>query len=204
MKKMIGIFAALMVALAMTGVAYACWKQTLYIKGTVETGEVCVGFVDIDCNDDGTDPGYTKDVGSCSCYLDEESWKCSTEEHGDAYETAVIEITNAYPSYSVTVTVTVANCGTIPVNAVDIGYEITGDLAPWVEITDYGTSLKPPYQIDPCNTATGWATIHIKQWVDFDEDGEEDPNEICPMNSSATIYAEILFCQWNETCGGLE
>jgi len=199
MKKTVGMFAALIIALAMTGVAFASWSQIITISGTVETGELVVGFVDIMDDDDGTDPGYTKDVGDTVVSL--ETVKGQHLED-DLYETAVITITDAYPSYSVTVTVYVANGGTIPVNAYGITDPvITGELAPWVEITGYDINLPWPGgypQIDPCDEVSAWVTIHILQWVDLNQDGLETPEEICPMNSTATITTTIEFVQWNE------
>ena len=194
MKKTVGMFVALILALGMTGVAFAHWSQTLYISGTVETGELVVGFINIDDNDDGVDPGYTKDVGDTVVEL--ETWK-GTHLENDLYETAVITITDAYPSYSVTVTVYVANGGTIPVNAYGITEPvITGDLAPWVEILAYDINLPWPHtypQIDPCDVVSAWVTIHIAQ------EAETSPEvwENCPENASATITASMEFVQWN-------
>jgi len=189
MKKIIGVFAALMVALAMTGVAFACWSQTIYIEGTVETGEVCVGFVGADCEDE---EYLGKDVGDVSCDL--EDWKCYTEEHGDAYETLVMTLSNVYPSYEAWCEITIANCGTIPVNLVDLVIRPVSDPngllkhVDW-EIVDWYWPNCP--QIDPCETVTAVIYIHIEQEVDMQE---------CPENATATFEGELVFCQWNEEC----
>lgn len=196
MKKIIGVFAALMVALAMTGVGFACWSQTIYIEGSVETGEVCVGFVDTDCYD-----VEDKEVGDVSCDL--EDWKCYTEEHGDAYETLEITLSNVYPSYLAYCDITIVNCGTIPVNLVDFDIDAVSDpdgLLDFVDwwIEDYSWPDCP--QIDPCDEVTVTIGIHIIQWVDFNEDEIEDPEEICPEGATATFEGYLEFCQWNETC----
>lgn len=185
MEKLMGAALAMMVALALSGVAYACWEQTIYVEGEIETGELCVGFTAISCNDEGIDPGHDKDVGYCECWLEEQ--KCEWP----ACEYAEIYIGNAYPCYSVTVTVEITNCGSIPVNLADCDFEIGGDLAPWVEV--YFDGDWPGYpQIDPEQTVQGYINIHIAQLDEYY--GE------CPMNATASITVYAHFCQWNEIC----
>lgn len=69
MKKIGILCLALVLALGSLGIGFAHWSDQLYIEGTVETGEVLVGFVDQltddngmvedankDADDDGSDP----------------------------------------------------------------------------------------------------------------------------------------------------
>jgi hypothetical protein len=44
-KKLTAIFATMLIALCLAGVSYAMWSKTLYIDGTVKTGEVDVEFL---------------------------------------------------------------------------------------------------------------------------------------------------------------
>ncbi|MEM4983308.1 MAG: hypothetical protein QXF66_00005, partial [Candidatus Hadarchaeales archaeon] len=82
MRTAMAMFGALIVALAMTGVAFAHWTDTLYINGTVNTGtfdaELSVG------------QGYDsepecKNVSSITGSLSEDK------------NTITVTITNAYP-----------------------------------------------------------------------------------------------------------
>ena len=43
------LFIILVIALALMGVGYALWSETLTISGTVNTGEVDVEFLNISC-----------------------------------------------------------------------------------------------------------------------------------------------------------
>jgi len=113
MKKAIGMFAALILALGMTGVAFAHWSQTIYIEGTVETGTVCVGWVYVDYEDY---EYLNKDVGEVDAWLDDpKGWHIEDEIFG----TLVVDLINVYPSYEAYIYVEIANGGTIPVNLVD-------------------------------------------------------------------------------------
>ena len=93
MKKAMGMFAALALAMAMTGVAYAHWSQIIYIEGTVETGEVCVGWSYCDNYDE---EYLGKDVGSVAVRLEDVK---GTHNGDNIYETLVIELNNVYPCY---------------------------------------------------------------------------------------------------------
>jgi hypothetical protein len=60
--KKIGIIClTLVLALGSLGIGYAHWSDTLYIEGTVETGQVLVGFVDQLTDDDGVVDNMDKD-----------------------------------------------------------------------------------------------------------------------------------------------
>lgn len=186
MKKAIGMFAALAVALAMTGIAYAHWSQTIYIDGSVSTGSVCVGWENVYCNDYGIDPGYDKDVASCDAYL--WGWK-GMHGDNDIYENLTINISNVYPCYSVTVTAVVANCGTIPLHIYDAGFTILSDpkgLEPFLEVTC--DCFPENLQLHPCESVEIECTLHVLQEV-----GENT----CPENATLTFAGYVTFGQWN-------
>jgi len=108
MKKAIGMFAALMVALAMTGVGFAWWTETLNIEGSVATGELNVDF-----NNPAT-----------SC---DEEMTCEVKVTDT---TITVDINNAYPCGSCVVTFDIQNTGTIPakVMAIDISNDAELDV----------------------------------------------------------------------------
>jgi len=93
----------LVVALSSLGLAHGLWAKTLTIDGTVNTGKFNADFIAASTDDppDTIDPGYDKDVASCT----------ATVVSTDLVE---VVITNAYPSYTCTFTTTIHNGGTVP------------------------------------------------------------------------------------------
>ena len=145
MKKIGILCLALVLALGSLGIGFATWSDQLYVEGTVETGEVLIGFVDQVTDDDGvpglkdpddfgpdpiaavppitcTDcPNIGKDVASTTCVLSDQKIHCdgvTPAEHDGKpqYGLMTITMTNVYPQYNPTVWFDIANCGTIPVN----------------------------------------------------------------------------------------
>jgi hypothetical protein len=165
---MTAIFAILMIALMIAGISYAMWDKTIYLYGTVETGEVNAEFSDIYCNDFGIDPGYDKDVASCDCYIDEFD-----------YQIAYVYIYNGYPCYSVTVDYEIDNTGTIPVKIQDI---ILTNLNPEVTVTVTGIYIGQ--QIDGGDSVWGDLEIHV----------EQSAAELATYYFSLEVY----MVQWNE------
>ena len=102
MKKIGLISLALVLALGSLGVGFALWSDTLYLEGTIDTGEVEVCIVSIASDDTGLDPGYDKDVA----WVETAIIDCHT---------ATITIHGAYPSYHTYVHFTSLVGGTIPV-----------------------------------------------------------------------------------------
>ena len=115
-KKLMTIPILLTFILLITGFAYACWSETLYINGTVETGTLCAKFTSpITCIDSGPDwtcgDGFTnpepmqrpdgKDIG-----------KCTITNIGDKQFDVILD--KVYPSYYTRVEFHIKNCGTIP------------------------------------------------------------------------------------------
>jgi hypothetical protein len=166
--KMTAIFAILMIALMVAGISYAMWDKTIYLYGTVNTGEVDAEFSRIYCDDDGIDPGYDKDVASCECYID-----------GTDHQIAYVEIDNGYPCYSVIVYFEIDNTGTVPVKIQNI--ILTN---PNTEVTVVITDISIGQQIDPGDSVRGDLEIHIKQSA--------------AENAQYTFSIEIFLVQWNE------
>jgi len=138
MKKKLGILAlALVLAVGAMGLGYAAWTDTLYIEGTVSTGEVCIEILcPFSMADPGTpSPPYTVEQGASAASLD---WNAVVEgpafyvdpEQTDknvGWTTTIcvevprprkaVELTfhNVYPSYFNHIAFGIHNCGTIPV-----------------------------------------------------------------------------------------
>jgi hypothetical protein len=130
MKTAMGMFAALMVALAMTGVAFAWWNKTLTIQGTISTGELDVEFTNIQSNDSGTSPDPIKvgegrrvtsgyHVATCEAEGSDVNELDLTPGDNDLIR---VTIRNAYPCYYPQVTFQVKNGGTIPAKVASISY----------------------------------------------------------------------------------
>jgi hypothetical protein len=183
------IVVILVIALAAIGVGYGLWSKVLFISGTVQTGNVNAVFVSASTNDDGAgdilnpydplDPGYTKDVGSCTVAIT-----------GEAHDQLTITILNGYPSYSCTVDFTVRNSGSIPVMVQ--AFNFTG-LPPVLDLTlpgDPQNWLSVGDQIDPDHEVAGALTVHVRQ------EAEETTDPQNPVVYS--FSAAITLVQWNE------
>jgi hypothetical protein len=169
----------IIMVLAIIAGAVAMWYDTLKINATIETGKVKVKFSDWGCSDNGPDPqaeGFynteEKDVATCGIDVEVE------DEEGNAVK-LLVTLGNAYPGYSVSVTLIIDNIGTIPVKL--LSYDIEG-----VDEDALSVSLSVPEdtQIDPGDSST--YTLHITVLQDAEE------------NSTYTFEVELVFAQWNE------
>lgn len=106
MKKAIGMFAALILALGMSGLAYAHWMETLTISGTVNTGTVDVEWSEVGSWDT-EEPG--KDVSWIECWIDLVDPNLLH-----------VEVHNAYPSIDYFNVVDIHCAGTIPVHLYEV------------------------------------------------------------------------------------
>lgn len=183
MKKIGLICLALVMALGALGVGYAMWDKTLFIEGTVNTGEVNAlwtsafnfdGPGEKDLNFDGS--RKDKDVGE-------------TIVTGVGTQTLVITILNGYPCYFNDIEYHFQNTGTVPVKIQSITLtplDFTlasamgaddGEL--WVVFYDGIGS-----QLEPGDTATGSFLLHVEQ---------------CAAElETYTFTVEVLLVQWNE------
>lgn len=150
MKKIGLICLAVVLAVGALGIGFAHWSQTLFIEGTVETGELIVGIRDNGVNDPGLDPGfdrvkseqvyYDKDVASITSTNVDEKCKHTNPAINNGVETQyyhkeVITITNAYPSYAPGWTTLFANAGTIPVKLESYNLDpVLADWPAWIEL----------------------------------------------------------------------
>lgn len=144
--KMAAVFAALMIALMAVGVSYAMWDKTLYINGTVNTGEVNAIFTTATCTEVPEAEG--KDVGSCTV-------------EGAGTQTLTVTILNGYPCYGCTVDFTVDNTGSIPVKVQSLTV-----VPPQPEISFTFAGIAVGDQIDGGASQAGSILIHVEQSAD--------------------------------------
>ena len=159
-KRIVAIPLMLIIALSIVGFAFATWWDYVQIEGTIHMGSLTIGFTELTCVEKYIDPTtglkangewLGKDVGKVDCELRDLIEDPHTLKVG--YETAYVEITNAYPSYQVHIIFAIKNLAKIPVHFVEIRAEDpTGELI--------------------------WDEAQSCFWKDFDGDGVKDPDEI--------------------------
>jgi hypothetical protein len=137
-KKLMVLPIIVMIALAGTGIAFAHWKDQLYIQGVV-AGGTCRVVIDTyeepDCNEKYWDP--VRQTLANGEYLGKDNAQCDVQVGGlvtdvhsgkSGYEWLNVVINGAYPSYRAHVTFLFHNIGTIPIwicNFVLMGYKTT-------------------------------------------------------------------------------
>lgn len=97
--KIGAIFLIAIMALAGTSAGYAMWKETLFIDGTVNTGNLDAAWSVEECGDSET-PVPEKDFSSISARI-------------EGY-TLIVTLTDAYPCIDYWVNVNIENTGTLP------------------------------------------------------------------------------------------
>ena len=169
----------IIMVLAIIAGAIAMWSDTLKINATIETGKVEVKFSDWYCSDEEADPqaeGFhneeEKDVASCDISVEE----------ADGYGMPIkllVTLDNAYPGYSVEVTLVIDNIGTIPVKLLTHTISDVDEdaLYVWLKIPE-------DTQIDPSGYST--YVLHITVLQTAEE------------NATYIFEVELVFAQWNE------
>jgi hypothetical protein len=132
MKKIGLLCLALVLALGALGIGYASWTDTIFIDGSVTTGEVCMEFTSCNMADEipPTNPGGDADVipalADYTCRngfagpapefwrLDKNvSW--GTQLISEDGKTLTVTLHNTYPCNFNSLSFYVENCGTIPI-----------------------------------------------------------------------------------------
>lgn len=176
MKKAMGMFAALVIALGMSGLAYASWSETLTISGTVNTGTVDVAWSEIGTSD--SEPP-DKDVSGIDCEIDAVNPNLLH-----------VTVTNAYPCIDYYNIVDIHCVGSIPVhiydiivnnphpNHVEVDISYYADPGCTIEIIDL------PIQLHTCDTIFALIHVHLTQDA--------------LQNHTYGFSAQIVAIQWNE------
>jgi len=189
MKKAIGMFAALMVALAMTGVAVAHWEKIVTINGTVTTGTL---ELEPSCDIWIVSP-TDKPVATVENYIEGNSvyygiynaFPCLTvagkfDLHGTGSVPAGLKEINIYLPYGV-----LAVPGPVTDN-----YEIYDNTLPPGEnlIANFKLTLEGDFnQIDYCQTDNAYWEIHFKEGL--------------PQDTTYNFSIELVYWNWNEVEG---
>jgi hypothetical protein len=169
--KLMTISVVLIVALGLTGIAYAHWFDQVHIEGKVHGGTVNIAFSTREppqCLEYYTDlDGVThngeflgKQVGDCEAWYDELVTDPHTDK--DGYKKLIVEIDNAYPSYEPHITHIIHNIGTIPFLVCE--YIITGQKLTKEDVFIYNL-IYVPTQGEYCG----------ELWEDVDGDDKVDP-----------------------------
>jgi predicted ribosomally synthesized peptide with SipW-like signal peptide len=114
------MFLVLVIALAVLGVGYALWSETLTISGTVQTGEVDVEFFTqsfeecVDVNGVLTCPEPPEKADAANC---EVAWSnTATDPNDNGANLLEVTVTGMYPSYHCKVSFDVKSTGNVPVH----------------------------------------------------------------------------------------
>ena len=142
MKKIGLLCLALVLALGALGVGYGLWDKTVYIEGTVYTGEVDAIMSVGDCWD--TEPPE-KDVSSIECYLDPVD-----------NQILIVTIYNAYPSIDYYCNFDITNAGTVPIIVEDYTVTSTLPAETTLEVPDFVST-----QIEPKESVYGQLHVHL-------------------------------------------
>lgn len=178
MKKAIGMFVALILALGMTGVAFAHWSETLKINGIVNTGELDAEWSVGESwdTDDPYDPEGNplapegKDVSSIKCWVDMD----------DPHKLWVV-VVNAYPSIDYYQKIDLHNSGTIPLHIKSISIDF---LPPEGEVNvNIDMPAWESTQLEPSEVVYGLIHVHVKQ----------EAAELATYEFEVTVEVE----QWN-------
>ena len=202
-KKIMAIFAILMMTLGIAGFAYAHWTETLVLNGTVKTGKFCLDWSfsavlppsnlkDLDGDNQIDDPvatlGYQfedQNGDGCNDYLN-------------------ISLFNAYPCLWVNGTIDIHNCGTIPAGIYALSYTITDPNGVQGGIELYSVDF---YLVDPQGVKHP-ITEDIEDWIKYENQIDPGWSLLCefkihftestPEDATANILATIEFWNWNE------
>jgi len=202
-KKIMATFAILMIALGIAGFAYAHWSETLWLSGTVRTGNVCMEW---SFNAE-LPPSNLKDLDGDGLVDDPVAtvnWIFADLDDDGCNEGLAIRVNNAYPCLNITGMIDVTNCGTIPVGIADYDYTITDPdgVAGGIELLSVDFYLKDPQGVKHP------ITEDIEDWILYENQIDSGWSLVCefkihfteatPENAEANIYATIEFWNWNE------
>jgi hypothetical protein len=183
----------LVIALALLGVGYSLWSETLTIQGSVQTGEVDVAFQDaavtecVEVNGVMTCPEPAEKAYAANCtLLAEESVDDSVGD--DGLDLLTVTVTGMYPSWHCKVNFKVANLGNVPVH-VKLPTLVEGQAyASWIKV-DYENCYTDGVQLHEGANLSSQCTIDL-----------HFTNEIAPAENAGPLAFkwEILAHQWNE------
>jgi len=194
MKKAMGMFAALILALGMSGIAYSHWEKIITISGTVNTGTL---HLIPTFHFDPLNQVEGKPIAVVNSSINLET------------NTITVTMDNVYPCLWVYGTFDLHNDGTIPagLHAINVTAENL-DVNYWQNTGGYegevkDNRLKPGEDV----IMTGEVTLRGEGKSDF---GQIDPGdnvyadfalhftENLPQNTTYTFKIELVYYNWNE------
>lgn len=204
----LGLLAVLLIVLlAGVGVAYGLWSETLTIDGTVNTGEVDVGFANVDkyegvaVNGELEVPEREEKANAANCSY-------QILNRGTDGEILQVTTIGAYPSWHCFVEFDIKSTGNVPVHIMKPGAETKWGPA-WddlkVECGEEDQTTSTPTlctNLTNCPTPSPepeyWQlhrndTLHCKLTIHFTN------NDAVAENSVYTFRYQIKAYQWNET-----
>jgi len=193
-KNGVGIFVAVMIMLAWTGVAFSRWGDALCISGTVGTNEVNAVFYFASSNDPlgQIDPGYDRDVA------------CTVVE-GIGTKALLVTITNAYPCYSSRVDYSIKNIGIVPIiiQGIDLDENLEAPGSQDIlEIDVIITDIQVGEQIDPGQEENGGLEIHINQYA-IESSTYEFTATILLSTPPPPNKPPMVKCKWEQDLTGV-
>lgn len=186
-------FLVLINLLGAVAVVDGLWSKTLFVSGTVQTGDLAGVWGDLSTSDEGTtaDP-CTEDVNP-ACTPDPVTrphiGTCAIDDAGIGTAVGTATITNVYPSYECTITGAIANIGSVPFNV--IGAHLIIDNGNEAGLEQLGAcELPDDVQIDPASMSYISCTVHVKDTA----------------QAGWTYYFALETCaaQWNEDPAGTQ
>lgn len=179
MKKAVIVAMAVLIALALVGIGYALWSETLWVDGSVQTGTLDVGITPDGTYD--TEPPE-KDVS----YM--------TIDSMTSHEGVYCQIFNAYPSIDYYAYFQLANLGTVPFHTLwtPLGSNLPAGATLEIQLIDYNdVDGDLVYYEDISGWQfhggdTAWCRVHVH----LDNDAEE--GAYYSFTNNLDVY------QWNE------
>jgi hypothetical protein len=179
--KLMTIPIVLILALGLTGIAYAHWFGQVHVIGHVHGGTVTLAFDDYEppqcfevwrnLDGDPTNGEYLgKDVGNCEAEYSEPVRDVHTLK--DGWKKLEVIIDNAYPSYEVHSTFIIHNIGTIPFLLCGLDFE--------------GAKYEKEPETKVCDLIfvfeDGSSPPHWEVWEDYDGSGDVSEGDELVIN----------------------
>ena len=226
-NKLTAVFLSSIFALSGLGVAYSAWTDTLYITGTVTTGDLCWEFYQCSLldqlppqNPGGDYVGMGNPLADYTCNPGFESvkppffwnsdknvgWCTQLIEDLDqdgCYETLNITFNNVYPCYFNSLSFYVHNCGTIPLKVDHVEINGVAYYQNFYQALDISGNGVNDFEI---RYGDNFGTQIEPDEYSFDEFSiwfhvlqDEDP---VFQSGSFTFIIQIVCIQWNEYPSG--
>lgn len=197
------VFMGFVVALALVGVGYGLWADTLRISGAAVTGSVNAGFSlhELDeglargAPDGPTDNGVNEDkevggVDTAECYARPYSAPDSpTDTPADAPEDVIsarpsdflfVLLKNAYPSFNCYVDFDVHNFGSIPIK---VNKPVLSPVPERALLVEFQSCYEDGVQLEPGKEALCTLHVHVERGA--------QPNQVYRFGATICAY------QWN-------